>query len=143
MEQQEPTPPETSATVIRVKQTVRPGGFDTSNAYNLDGELRQEAVPIFGAVSMRANYVSAADISKEDTMNYEIERPIFTDDRIAIREMTVGVNTGWEATTLWGFQQVNGERRFCKYCTTTKGDQKVQVRLIYDYRPLSAAIDVS
>ncbi|KAK2051503.1 hypothetical protein LY76DRAFT_640100 [Colletotrichum caudatum] len=138
MEQKDPAPPDRAATVIDVSQTVRPGGFDTANSYILDGEIRHAKVPIFGAMSMRAQYVPMAEVSEEDLMGHEIERPSVSDDRVAIKEMTEGVNTGWKTTVLWGFEKVNEERRFCKYCTTTRGDEKVQARLVYDYRPLTA-----
>ncbi|WQF76711.1 hypothetical protein CDEST_01725 [Colletotrichum destructivum] len=137
MDQKDPAPPERPATVIDINQTVRPGGFDTANSYILDGETRHDKVPIFGAMSMRAKYVPKAEVSGEDLMGHEIEQPSPTDERVGIKEFTEGVNTGWKTTALWGFEKVNGERRFCKYCTTTKGDEKVQARLVYDYRSLA------
>ncbi|TLD09210.1 uncharacterized protein PgNI_07972 [Pyricularia grisea] len=130
-------PPERPATVIDVIQTVRPGGFDSENSYILDGETRTDKVPIFGAMSMKAVYVPMAEVSTEDIMGQVIEQPSATDDRVAIKEMTEGVNTGWKTTALWAFQEIDGERRFCKYCTTTKGEEKVQARLVYDYKATS------
>ncbi|KAI6443883.1 hypothetical protein MCOR17_011323 [Pyricularia oryzae] len=136
MVQKEAEPPERPTTVIDVKQTVKPGGFDTDNSYILDGETRTDKVPIFGAMSMRAVYVPMSEITKEDTMGNIIEEPSTTDKRVALKEMTEGVNTGWKTTALWAFQEIDGERRFCKYCTTTKGEgeEKVQARLVYDYK---------
>lgn len=136
MEQEELTPSDNHTTVINVNQTVRPGNFDTVNKYILDGETRYDTVPIFGAMSMRAHYVSMAEVSEEDLMGHQIERTEATDERIGIKEITKGVNTGWKTTAIWAFEEVNGERRFCKYCTTIKEDGKVQVRLVYDYKPL-------
>nr|QJY30859.1 hypothetical protein [Discosia rubi] len=136
MDQKEPAPPTDPSTIIKVKQTVRPGGFDTANSYVLDGKLRTDTVPIFGAMSMRAQYVSSVEVSSEDVLGREIEKPIASDDRVGIKEVTEGVNTGWKTTALWGFERINGERRFCKYCITTKEGQNVQARLVYDYKAL-------
>ncbi|KAG6353645.1 hypothetical protein INS49_005353 [Diaporthe citri] len=139
MKQQVSDEPDTkSATIINVKQTVRPGGFDTANRYILDGQTRHDTVPIFGAMSMKASYVSRAEVSEEATLGREIEDPVGGDGRVAIEERSGGVNTGWQTVATWGFEEVNGERRFCKYCITTKGDQKAEARLVYDYRALSA-----
>lgn len=50
---------------------------------------------------------------------------------------------GWVATQVWGFQTVNvngtAERRFCRNIVVTKGKERVQIRLVYDYAgPLEA-----
>jgi hypothetical protein len=143
MKQQVSSEPDTeSAAIINVKQTVRPGGFDTANRYVLDGQTRHDTVPIFGAMSMRARYVSKEEVSKEATLGREIEEPVIVgrDDGVhpvAIEERSGGVNTGWQTVATWGFEKVDGERRFCKYCITTKGDQRAEARLVYDYRALS------
>lgn len=136
MRQQPPAHPETPATVININQIVRPGGFDSANSYVLDGDTREDTVPIFGAMSMRAAYANAADVTEDDALGRNVERPISGDERIGIREVAKGVHTGWSTTSLWAFEKVDGERRFCKYCITTKEDQKAQARLVYDYKPL-------
>ena len=137
MVQNPPAPPERPTTVIDINQTVRPGGFDTANSYILDGETRHDKVPIFGAMSMRAQYVTMGEVGQDELMGHEIEQPDVADGRVGIKEMTEGVNTGWKTTAVWVFEKADGEtghRRFCKYCTTTKGEQRVQARLVYDYR---------
>ncbi|EKG11532.1 hypothetical protein MPH_11025 [Macrophomina phaseolina MS6] len=138
MRQQPPSPPERPTAVIDINQIVRPGGFDTANSYILDGETREDTVPIFGTIAMHCSYVKAADVADEDSFGASVERPLSDDERIGIMEISEGVHTGWFTTTLWAFETVDGERRFCKYCTTTKDDQKVQARLVYDYSPIDA-----
>lgn len=136
-------PDTSSTTVIEIKQTVRPGGFDTANKYVLDGETRTDTVPMFGAMSMRAQYVGRAEASdilnaSSSNMGKDLETPLGGDGegRVGISEISQGVNTGWKTVAVWGFQRLDGERRFCKYCITTKGDQKAEARLVYDYRAL-------
>lgn len=138
----------TTATVIDIKQTVRPGGFDTANQYILDGEIRTDNVPIFGAMSMRARYVGRAEVNNAlgaSSLEREIEYPLGSsedgEEVMAIEETSEGKNTGWKTVAVWGFERVDGGRRFCKYCITTKGDRKAEARLVYNYRALPTSTE--
>lgn len=126
--------PETEDAPIRftVKQTVRPGGFDSANEYILDGKTRYDTVPIFGEVSARNSYVSENDVTSEDSLGREIER-ISGQQRIGIMEIASGVHTGWTSRTLWGFETIEKGRHLCKYAITTKDEQKATARMVFDY----------
>lgn len=126
-----------TAVEIAVKQTVRPGGFDSFNSYILDGAVREETVPIFGTIAMHADYVKAGAIAEEELLGYEIEG-MKDGEKVAIREVTKSVHSGWETVTVWGFEEVQGERRYCKYCVTTKDEKTATARLVYDYRGVPA-----
>ncbi|KAL8840022.1 MAG: hypothetical protein Q9170_001506 [Blastenia crenularia] len=126
--------PETENAAIRftVKQTVRPGGFDSSNEYILDGKTRYDTVPLFGEISATNSYVTRDAVTMEDSLQRHIEQ-VDGDERIGILEITTGVYTGWTSQTLWGFEKIDGKKYFCKYATTTKGDQKATARMVFDY----------
>ena len=123
---------EDTPTRFSVKQTVRPGGFDSVNEYILDGKTRYDTVPIFGEVSATNSYVTQGDVTDEDSLGREVER-ISGEQRIGILEIACGVHTGWTSRTLWGFETIEGRRHFCKYATTTKDDQKTMARMVFDY----------
>ncbi|KAL8727212.1 MAG: hypothetical protein Q9166_006176 [cf. Caloplaca sp. 2 TL-2023] len=126
--------PETEDAPVRftVKQTVRPGGFDSSNEYILDGQTRYDTVPIFGEVSATNSYVTSDDMTKMDSLQREIEW-VSGQPNVGIMEITVGIHTGWTSRTLWGFEKVEGQRNLCKYATTTKDEQKATARMVFDY----------
>ena len=67
--------PETDDVPIRftVKQTVRPGGFDSSNEYILDGKTRYDTVPNFSEVSATNVYIGHDEVTKADSLQREIE----------------------------------------------------------------------
>lgn len=123
---------ENSPTRFTVKQTVRPGGFDSSNEYILDGKTRYDTVPIFGEVCATNSYVSENAVTVEDTLHRKIERAK-GQPTIGILELTNGVHTGWASQTVWGFERIDGKRYLCKYATTTKDDQKATARMVFDY----------
>lgn len=130
--QQELPENEDTPTRFTVKQTVRPGSFDSSNEYVLDGETRYDTVPIFGEVSATNSYVTEDDVSNDDSLGRGLER-ICGEQRIGIMEVICGVHTGWTSRTLWGFEMIEGSRHFCKYATTVKDDQKATARMVFDY----------
>lgn len=41
---------------------------------------------------------------------------------------------GWEAEMVWGFEQVNNERRYTRRIVVWKGDKFERCRLVYDYK---------
>ena len=125
------------AVEIAVKQTVRPGGFDSFNSYFLDGAVREDTVPIFGTIAMHADYVKAGGIAEDELLGYEIEGTK-DEEKAAIREVAKSVYSGWETVTVWGFEEVQGERRYCKYCVTTKDEKTATARLVYDYKGVPA-----
>lgn len=45
------------------------------------------------------------------------------------------LDNGWTATQIWGFQTVDGKRRYCRHIVVAKGAEKVEFRLVYDYLP--------
>ena len=136
MTQKEPSA-SNNAVEIAVKQTVRPGGFDSFNSYILDGAVREDTVPIFGTIAMHAGYVKSGGIAEHELLGYEIEG-MKDGEKVAIREVAKSVYSGWETVTLWGFEEVLGERRYCKYCVTTKDEKTATARLVYDYKGVPA-----
>ena len=76
-------------------------------------------------MTMQAQYVSRANVTKEGTIDCEIERPVAGGERVGLEEMTEGIQTEWSTRPLWELKQVNRQRRLCKYCITAKEEQKV------------------
>lgn len=47
----------------------------------------------------------------------------------------INEEAGWTATQIWGFQEVDGERRYARNIVLkkVKGEERVAMRLVYDY----------
>ncbi len=41
---------------------------------------------------------------------------------------------GWTADQVWGFEEVNKERRYVRHVVVRKGDDWKLARLVYDYQ---------
>ncbi|KAL8754895.1 MAG: hypothetical protein Q9184_004963 [Pyrenodesmia sp. 2 TL-2023] len=135
--------PETEDSPARftVKQTIRPGGFDSSNEYILDGKARYDTVPIFGEVTATNSYLTEDGLTTEDTLSRTIEPANGQQQQvIGILKITTGVHTGWTSRTVWGFERIDGGKYLCKYATTTKDNQKATARMVFDYPGVPEAL---
>lgn len=121
----------TAAPSFAFKQTVRPGGFDTVNRYIIDGEKRTDTVPIFGEITMHAKYLNRDEVTPEQTLGMGIQGNSTSD--VAILEVVESESMGWRAETLWAFETIEGEHRFCKYNIITKDGQRETAKLVHDY----------
>ncbi|KLU85318.1 hypothetical protein MAPG_04346 [Magnaporthiopsis poae ATCC 64411] len=50
-----------------------------------------------------------------------------------VESLAESVDNGWVALQIWGFQLVGGERRYVRNIVVTKGSEKVEMRLVYDW----------
>ncbi|KAJ5605421.1 hypothetical protein N7510_008202 [Penicillium lagena] len=116
-------------TVIHVKQTVHPGGFDSEGDYPVDGKPHDASLPIFGDVSMQFQYSDVAEVA-DNTFRGSYKES--GDSRI-IDEFAINAVKGWEARVIWGFELIDGKRRLTRNTRTTKGGDTVDARFVYDY----------
>ena len=55
-----------------------------------------------------------------------------------IDALVESLNHGWVARLIWGFEEINGERRFVRRTVVTKGEQVRNLRMVFDFKgPLS------
>lgn len=51
-----------------------------------------------------------------------------------IDSVNESVTDGWRAVQVYGFADVNGERKHVRRIVTTKGKQVEKIRLVYDWK---------
>jgi hypothetical protein len=89
-------------------------------------------VPISGAIAAHAGYVKRGEVCDDELLEHQIEEDV-DDWKVAIREVMRSVNAGWQTVSIWSMENIEGKRRYCKYCVATKNAQVAKVRLIYDH----------
>ncbi|KAK2600233.1 hypothetical protein QQS21_005029 [Conoideocrella luteorostrata] len=129
-----PKPPNESTetfTHVDIDQSAS-GLTSTQENRCLDNTWREHSDWLFGNVKGRTTWVSLDEV--EDTYlktGWETEG-----DGKFILSHVESQDSGWTATQLWGFQQVNGERRYCRNIVVAKGDERAEFRLVYKYNPV-------
>ena len=120
----------TPITTINVTQIVSPGSFNSQNTYVLDSVARESTVPIFGKIAVAAKYAPVASIEDpEIRAKFEMSE----EPQTSIVEMVRSVGNGWVTTSIWGFEEVEGERHYTRHSVTRKGDQELKLRIVYDF----------
>lgn len=122
--------PDGTITTLHIRQTVNPGGFDSEGSYPIDGKPKDYSLPIFGDVMMQLRYMNVADVPDE------VLREKFSEANLSktvIDEVAQNSSKGWQAQVMWGFEMINGKRYLTRNVTTTKDQEKVDARMVYDY----------
>ncbi|KAM0666560.1 hypothetical protein ACQRIT_005316 [Beauveria bassiana] len=107
-------------------------GMGTEERRCLDNTFRHHSDWLFGNVRGRSRWVSVEDI--EDAYlkgGWLVEGE--SGSKELIESHAESEDYGWTADQIWGFQEVDGERRHCRNIVITKGDQRAEFRFVYDY----------
>lgn len=103
----------------------------THEARCLDNVFREHSDWLFGDVKGQSQWVTLDEITDEHLKKgWEIEG-----DGKFVRSHVERVDNSWTATQIWGFQVINGERRYCRNIVVkkVKDNKRVELRLVYDY----------
>ncbi|KAK8924738.1 hypothetical protein MANI_002584 [Metarhizium anisopliae] len=126
-----PKPPnESTGTVVHIDIDQSASGLtNTQENRCLDNTYRDHTDWLFGHVKGRSTWVGLDEIEDAYLKNgWEAEA-----DGKLIFSHVESLDAGWTATQVWGFQLVNGERRYCRNIVVAKGSERAEFRLVYDY----------
>ncbi|KAK1769982.1 hypothetical protein QBC33DRAFT_307894 [Phialemonium atrogriseum] len=137
-----PSPPSEAAgpaTHIEIEQLATAGVKGTTEKRCVDGEWREHGDWLFGRVRGRSNWIaSAADVEDKflagGWLAGEGEASGPAGEGL-LESYVESLDSDWTARQIWGFQTVEGERRYCRNIVVAKGAQRVEIRLVYDYLP--------
>lgn len=119
-------------THIDIQQTATGGLKGTSENRTLDNTWREHSDWLFGKVRGRTRWLSS--LSELPDPNDEFLK---SDWEAGTTEWVFAyvesLDAGWTASQTWGFQVVNGERRYARNVVVLKGQERAEVRMIYDY----------
>jgi hypothetical protein len=134
-----PTPPNsdtTPVTHIEIEQTGTGGMKGTTEKRCLDFQWREHSDWMFGHVKGQTKFVAPADITDEflakDWLEDEAEKG-GPNGETHILSYVESLDSGWTATQVWGFQMIDGVRRYCRNVVVAKGAERVELRLVYDF----------
>ncbi|RYP63810.1 hypothetical protein DL771_009093 [Monosporascus sp. 5C6A] len=154
-----PKPPSTStepATHVDIDQTVSGGIKGNTELRCLDWEQRAHSDYLFGTVRGQSRWVAGGDelarvvaevepagaaylkggADQGEWLEDEAERGgPGGETHILSFARNVDEDRGWTATQVWGFQKVGGERRYVRLIVVAKGEELVNMKMVYDYTP--------
>ncbi|TDZ26886.1 hypothetical protein C8034_v007180 [Colletotrichum sidae] len=134
-----PSPPATGTapvTHIDIDQTATAGLKGTSEQRCLDLEWREHSDWMFGTVRGQSTFMSPDEIEDEFLKKGWLEgeaEATGPDGKSHVYSHVESLDNGWTATQIWGFQTIDGERRYARNVLVKKGDKRVEIRLVYDW----------
>ncbi|KAJ5156360.1 hypothetical protein N7492_009163 [Penicillium capsulatum] len=118
-------------TILQMKQTVHPGGFNSEGTYPVNGEAQDVSLPIFGDVNMMLQFVDVADIENESLRQKLSETGL---PKTVISETAYNAAKGWHARVIWGFEYVKGAKYLTRNIKTWNDKENLVSRMVYDYK---------
>ncbi|ODA81994.1 hypothetical protein RJ55_00499 [Drechmeria coniospora] len=108
------------------------GLSSTSEFRCLDGVCREHTDWIFGKVKGQSGWVSVDELDDDFLKKGWLPE---AQGKNLIKTQAISQDNGWTATQVWGFQEVKGERRYCRNIVIQKGDQRAEFRFVYNHCP--------
>jgi hypothetical protein len=124
--------------VIHFDQIITGGLKGTSETRFCNGMLHAHTDWVFGTVNSQNVFRSHAEVAAlADThLAGKGKHGPWLDEGELLYTVAKSPN-GWVACQVWGFQKIDvggaKERRFSRNVTVTKGKDRQEVRLVYDY----------
>uniref|UniRef100_A0A8H7ND64 Uncharacterized protein n=1 Tax=Bionectria ochroleuca TaxID=29856 RepID=A0A8H7ND64_BIOOC len=109
------------------------GASSTHERRCVDDTWREHEDWLFGKVKGRTRWVSLAEVDDEFLKKDWEEEKVGEDGKNFILSEVESVGNGWTATQIWGFQKIEGERRYVRHVVVKKEDKTEVVKLVYDY----------
>ncbi|KKY19321.1 hypothetical protein UCDDS831_g05526 [Diplodia seriata] len=129
---------------IDIDQVITPGLQGTREERALTWEWRDHRDFVFGEVRGRTRRVKLADVPDDDDGRWMKEgwEPTFLEEGEAIETYVENKDKGWTANQFWGFELVDGERRYVRHVIVKdkSGSKVLRIKLVYDWAgPLPAS----
>lgn len=117
---------------IYMEQTATAASIPgTTEEYILDWRWRRNHDAFFGDIDGRSRWISQKDARADGADGTWLEGD---SEDVLIQAVGKKPEDAWEATHLWGFEEIDGERKHTRRVKVTRQDgETINVRMIYDY----------
>lgn len=124
---------EQGVTHIDIQQTATGGVKGTTEDRTLDDTFREHTDWLFGHVKGRTGWVGSREGLGGDGKDGFLTDGWEDGQAEWIESNVESLDRGWKVIQVWGFRIVNGERRYARNTVLTKGAERVELRLVYDF----------
>ncbi|KAF7189316.1 hypothetical protein HII31_09294 [Pseudocercospora fuligena] len=114
------------------QEQISTGGVVQLEQRILNGEWGERDIQYWGKVKGWNKYVKVADITEDDFLKEGWAQECLDGD--VILSHTESQQNGWVADQVWGFAEVDGQRRHVRRVVSKKGKDVIRVKLVYDHK---------
>lgn len=116
---------------IDIDQTLTGGIKGTTEERALDWTDRPHSDHIFGNVVGKSRRVKLEELKDEKWLTEGWEESV--KETGAIESFVLCEKGGWSAHQVWGFEVIDGVRRYVRHVVVEKASTRLEKRLVYDY----------
>jgi hypothetical protein len=127
---------------IDIEQLISPGGLKNRESRILNWEESMNDDDTFGLMKGRSKWVGEGDV-EWGTLDEWLREGWLVEGRDGllmggkeqewILTTARNVKNAWSIEGVWGFQEIGGERYYCRKLVTRKGDVVLRTRLVYEW----------
>ena len=102
----------------------------------VDDVFRTHSDWLFGKVRGKSKWMRLEDVEDEFLLgNWSTDdaEKVGPDGASLMMSYGESLDDTWIATQIWGFQIIDGERRYARNVLVTKGDERAAIRMVYDF----------
>jgi len=122
---------------IDIEQPGTAGIKGTSELRTVNGGWSEHEDHIFGHVKGITTWQKLSEL-KDDDEDEKFLKTGWSADIVekdeVIKAVANSVNNGWSSTQIWGFEVINGERRYARHVVVKKGDKTIRAKLYYNFK---------
>lgn len=122
---------------IDIDQLITPGLQGTTELRTLNWTWRDHSDIVFGDVKGRTRKVKLSDVPDDEDGKWMKEgwEPAFLEKGEAIETYVESTTKGWTANQFWGFEIIDGERRYTRHVVVKdkSGKKVLRIKLVYDW----------
>lgn len=122
------------AETILIESTITGGFKGTSQCRVLDGSEQNSMDETFGTIQEISTWSDLSDLNnrwlKEGWLQEQDES-----NQKHIKVVCSSKRFGWSTITVWGFAEIDGQRRHVRKFSAIKDGKEFNVRAVYDWLP--------
>ncbi|KAF1824487.1 uncharacterized protein K489DRAFT_378906 [Dissoconium aciculare CBS 342.82] len=123
------------AGVVHIDQEQLSTGTVQHEPRLVTGEWAERDVQFWGKVKGKTSYKKISELTDDFLKEgWAAEHTAEGDDAVILESYTESLADTWTATQIWGFAEVQGERRHVRRILAEKEGKTERIRLVYNYQ---------
>jgi hypothetical protein len=86
---------------------------------------------VYGPYTGSCQWCKIEDLDNEWTKEGWLDEMI--EGKGVVRDLVKGRGKNWDVDMVWGFAEINGERKYVRKCVAKNAEKTANVRIVYDY----------
>lgn len=119
---------------IDIVQTATPGSQTTTEERTLNWDFAEHTDKVFGKLRGKTRFVKVAELEESYLKNGWDQKFLDEGEGEVVQNYVESISSTWTANQTWGFEVIDGQRRYTRHVHAKKGKEEHRIKLVYDWR---------